>query len=289
MTVPASYVVMAHSAAAVLLAWLYFRRFRMVRPPIGVYNLNDVAIMIGAIVLVPFLYLALPVWLVGGLVLAGSVSILYFTWEPIFAGRGAAWLATVGLAVADVAALLAFGPAGQVFFAINNVILVLTVVGVANLWAQSGMKARDAAILGVVLACYDYVATWLLPLMGDLITRLAGFPFAPVVAWPLSQPGMWLGIGLGDLLMAAVFPLVMRKAFGRSAGIVAMLVGCAALGMLILILTLGLIHRAIPVMIVLGPLMALQYGYWRRRGREYATWQYLQAEPMLDIAVRLTR
>jgi hypothetical protein len=34
-------------------------------------------------------------------------------------------------------------------------------------------------------------------------------------------------------------------------------------------------------MVVLGPLMVLQYAYWRRRrGVEHTTWQYLQAEPL---------
>ena len=34
-------------------------------------------------------------------------------------------------------------------------------------------------------------------------------------------------------------------------------------------------------MVVLGPLMVLQYAYWRRRcGKERTTWQYLQAEPV---------
>jgi hypothetical protein len=35
-----------------------------------------------------------------------------------------------------------------------------------------------------------------------------------------------------------------------------------------------------PVMVVLGPLMVLQYLYWRHRcGQERTTWQYRQAEP----------
>jgi hypothetical protein len=35
-----------------------------------------------------------------------------------------------------------------------------------------------------------------------------------------------------------------------------------------------------PVMVVLGPLMMLQYAYWRHRRQERTTWQYLQAEPI---------
>jgi hypothetical protein len=280
MTSLAQYVVMAHGVAAVLLAWLYFRRFRMVRPPIGVYNLSDIAIMVAAIVLVPYLYLALPAWMVAGLLLVGTLSILYFTCEPVLPVRWATWLATATLAGADVAAMLAFGPHSTLFFAINNLVLVLTVVGATNLWVQSGMKARDAAILGVALSIYDFIATWMLPLMDNLFTHVAGLPFTPMVVWPMNGAGLWLGIGLGDLLMAAAFPLVMRKAFGRPAGIVAILIGLGVLGILILSPALGLLAKSFPVMIVLGPLMALQYGYWRRRGEEQTMWQYLQHEPV---------
>ena len=85
-----------------------------------------------------------------------------------------------------------------------------------------------------------------------------------------------LGIGLGDLLLATVFPLVMRKAFGREAGITALLLSLGAIGTMLILPFRGLF----PAMVVLGPLMALQYLLWRRRcGQERTMWQYLQQEP----------
>ena len=57
-------VILCHIAAALLLSWVYFRRYTVSRPPIGVFNLWDIAVMIGGIVLVPYLYLVLPIWLV---------------------------------------------------------------------------------------------------------------------------------------------------------------------------------------------------------------------------------
>ena len=279
----ASVVVLFHVAASVILAWLYFRRYAMTRPPIGVFNLGDIAVMIGMVVLVPFLYLWLPLWIVAGLLGLASISILYFTWEPVLRAAWAIWLMTILLAGADLltALLTALLPGSRPawFFAVNNVVLVLSVVGVTNLWAQSGMKARDAAILGAALAIYDLIATSVLPLMNDLFARLEGLPFAPELAWPVNAAGDWLGIGLGDLVLAAVFPLVMRKAFGRMAGVAAMLIGLGAIGLLILSVLFGFV-QIFPVMVVLGPLMALQYAYWRRRRQERTTWQYLQAEPM---------
>ena len=50
-----------------------------------------------------------------------------------------------------------------------------------------------------------------------MVERLADLPFLPVVAWGFGQDE-WAGIGLGDLLFATVFPLVMRKAYGKRAG-----------------------------------------------------------------------
>jgi hypothetical protein len=69
----------------------------------------------------------------------------------------------------------------------------------------------------------------------------------------------------------------MRKAFGRPAGLAALLLALAAIGTLLALPLQGYF----PVMVVLGPLMVLQYLYWRRRrGRERTTWQYLQEEPL---------
>ena len=277
----ATFIILIHTAAAAILSWLYFRRYAMTRPPIGVFNLGDIAVMIGMVVLVPFLYLLLPLWIVASLLALASCSILYFTWEPVLHSAWAIWLVTILLAGADLVTALVPEIEPTWFFVVNNAIIVLSVIGVTNLWAQSGMKARDAAILGGALAVYDVIATSLLPLMIDLFTRLEGLPFAPELAWPLNTAGEWLSLGLGDLVLAAVFPLVMRKAFGRTAGIFAMIIGLGAIGLLIVSLIFRLLVGTFPVMVVLGPLMVLQYIYWhRRQAQERTTWQYLRAEPM---------
>jgi hypothetical protein len=106
-------------------------------------------------------------------------------------------------------------------------------------------------------------------------------PLAPIVAWGVGSNQAT--IGLGDLLLATVFPLVVRKAFGQAAGIAAMVINLITLAALIAILVLGNVPAIVPVMTALGPLMVLQYGYWlRRRGPERTTRQYLQAEPLFE-------
>lgn len=237
-------VVLGCTACTPFGGWAYFRRYQVSRPPIGVFTLTDLALMVLFIMLVPFLYLILPLW-----------------------------LAVLVLLAADSGATLLFGGGHNGFFAVNNAMLIVVIVGISSLWAQSGMKARDAAVLGAFLAVYDFVATSQLPVMSELLTRLAGLPLAPAIAWQSGRSV--LGIGLGDLLLATVFRLVMRKAFGRQAGIVAMILALATIGVL-----LGLpLHGVFPVMVVLGPLMMLQYLFWsRRQGQEQTMWQYLQEE-----------
>src|SRR5438270_796016 len=91
----AFYVVVAYAAGAVLLAWLYFRHFRVSRPPIGVFNLRDVTLIIGAIVLVPYLYLTVPPWFEATLLGLGLLTILQVTFEPILPGRWTAWVMAI--------------------------------------------------------------------------------------------------------------------------------------------------------------------------------------------------
>ena len=268
-------VVLGGAVCAILGGWAYFRRYQVSRPPIGVFTLQDLALMVLFIILVPFLYLILPAWFVAALLLLAALSILYFTWEPLLHAHWATWLAMCALLAADLGTAFLLGMRSNGFFAVNDAVLVVIVVGISNLWAQSGMKARDAALLGAFLTIYDVLATSQLPLTSTLFAHLAGLPLAPLLSWGSGRSA--LGIGLGDLLLATVFPLVLRKAFGRSAGITAMVLALGAIGTMLLLPLRGVF----PVMVVLGPLIVLQYLFWRRyRGQERTTWQYLQEEPL---------
>jgi hypothetical protein len=272
------YVVFGFAAGAMLLSWAYFRRYQLSRLPIGVFGLGDVVVMIGAIILIPFLYLALPLWFVTGLLALAMLGLLYFTLEPVLRSSLVTGLVVLLLVGVAIWSNLWLGASSPLFLLVNNTVLALAVVGATNLWAQGGMKARDVAILAGVLAIYDLTATTLFPLMGDMVARLASIPFDPLVSWGAGSHRLM--IGLGDLLLMAVFALVMRKAFGRSAGIVAIAVNLVAVAALMTLLVLGNVLVIVPVMTILGPLMVAQYVYWfRRRRLERTTQEYLQAEP----------
>ena len=97
-------ILFIHAVAALGLGWLYFRRYAIQRPPIGVFNLWDVALMLGGIILIPYLYLALPRWFAAGLLGLGALGILYFTLEPVFPGRRFIWPVVMVLLGADIGA-----------------------------------------------------------------------------------------------------------------------------------------------------------------------------------------
>src|SRR5919202_624980 len=109
MPLPAFYVVPAYMIGALLLGWAYFRRYQLTRPPLGVINLGDVTLMVAAAIVVPYLSLALPLWLAAGLFAMGTLSILYYLWEPILRARWAVWLTVLLLLAADVAMALRLG------------------------------------------------------------------------------------------------------------------------------------------------------------------------------------
>jgi len=269
-------VVTAFAVAAPVAAWIYFRRFELMRPPIGVFDWHDVVFMLAAIVVVPIAYLALPRAVVGTILCLLALNIFWFGLEPVLRYRSLIWPAAVGLVAADVVVNVT-APAGASWVvALNDFELVALAVFVTNMLAQSGMRARDLAFLVSGLAVYDVVVTTYLGLMGDLLRRLATLPFAPLVAW---RQGDWLAVGLGDLLIVVLAPLVLRKAFGRTAGLVAAVTSVGAVAGMLAAVRLDWFSRPIPAMVVLGPLLLLQYVLWRvRLGPERRTWEYLELE-----------
>ena len=275
-------VTLSFTLLTVVLASLYFRRLTVNRPPVGVVNRRDVAIVLGGIVAVPYLYLALPLAVVATLLALATLGIVLFTLEPLakLAPRLAFALAVVGT---DVALALTAGTDSNTFLAFNNAVIAIVVIGIANLWAQSGMRAGHVAAMALGLAVYDLIATTGLPVMADLLERLDDIPFVPLVAWHAA--GDELIIGFGDVLLVSLFPLVMRKAFGPRAWLIALCVTLLALVALLCAVEFALLGRIVPAMVLLGPLMAALYAAFRRSaGAERTTREYLAADAQRPLA-----
>jgi hypothetical protein len=235
--------------------------------------------MLAAVVLVPVLYLVAPTPSVAVLLLLAAASALHTLFSAALESEWAVW-SVIGFALTgDVACFLWLGPHHPVFGVVNNSVLVCLTGTVAALWVQSGLTARHAAVLISAIGVYDFVATGLEPVTDNLLARLTGMPLAPVVSWgPVS-------VGLGDLLIATTAPVVYRKAFGTTAGFIAM--STAILG----IATALVLHASVPLMSVLGPMLVLEYAAWRHwHGPERTTWEHslITRSPGKDATVPLT-
>jgi hypothetical protein len=256
-------VIVLIPAVAILLGVFYFLRVEVDRPPVGVYTLGDVMVMMTAVLVIPVVYLALPSSAVATVLGLMTVFAIQITLAPLLSGR-VALLVAFGAAALDLVLFLSASTAATAW---NNALLLILVIGVCNLYVQSGIKARDVAVFASLLAGYDLVATTLLPTMGDFLRKVIDLPFAPVFAgWGGPDPVV---IGLGDVLMFVLWTLVSFKAFGRDAGWLAAGASLALAATLVLAMRTGLLTEPFPVMVPAGPLMALQYLFWRRvRGPE---------------------
>ena len=161
-------VVMTHMGLIVAAGVLYLRRARVDRPPVGVFNGRDVLVVATALVVIPPVYLRIPVLALASFLALISIAMLSFSLAPVTGGR-AAFGAAVSLVLADI--LLA--EVGQVwmFQLVNNAALGIVVVGVCNVWAQSGIRGAHVALLAAGLAVYDVIATVALPLMEEFLAR----------------------------------------------------------------------------------------------------------------------
>ena len=272
-------VVNGFAAASVLAAWWYFRRYQLNRPPLGAFNRTDVVIMLVALVTVPYVYLVLPAWVAAAFLAVGVVSVLSTGLQPVLQARRARWAIVATLVGFDILLAATQGARDSRFLVVNDLVLLGVVVGTAVLWAQGGMKARDLALLVGGITVYDVFATTQASVMADIARQLSSIPFVPFVAWGTPEQG--LALGLGDLLVAAVFPLVMRKAYGRTAGRVGLASSLATVVSMLTVLYLASDAPMVPAMVVMGPVMLAQIAWWaRRHGAERTTWQYLRAEPL---------
>jgi hypothetical protein len=275
-------IVFATSAATLALASGYLRRFAVTRPPIGVMNWYDVAFFMAAIVTSPLLYMVLPRWLAAVALIPFAVGIVYFTAEPVLRQVVARAAAAVLLIAVDVTLLRVFGGNSPIYLFVNNLVIVVMIVGAANLWVQSGMGPAHLAILAIFLAAYDIVAVNRLPFL-QIIIQLSGNPASPFIAWRTPFEGQ--GVGLGDLLFLTAFTLAIRKAYGRTAWLSSVVVGLLGLLSSMELIQLGIIATVVPVMVLLGPLTFATYAFWAsRQGSGRTTRQYMEAEPMVTRA-----
>ncbi|MFJ9610086.1 hypothetical protein ACIRS1_27465 [Kitasatospora sp. NPDC101176] len=272
-----SAAVAVETAAA---AW-YLARVRMPRPPVGVYTGGDVAVLCAGVVIAPLLYSALPgaaVSAVFGLVCCLAAQ---FTLAPLLAAAGlraTPWSWTAALTATAATALAALTGHPGAARAGSDALIAVAVVGVANLWTQSGLRSAHTAALAAVLTGYDLAATTLTDTTTRFFEQVQDRPFAPMLA--LTGGPHPVAVGLGDLLLLVLYPLVAAKAHGRTAAACAALAGLLTTTAVSTCFALGLLTSGFPLLTALGPLIVAQHLYWRRRsGGERTTARWREGLP----------
>lgn len=268
-----SYVVaMAFVLATLIAARSYLRHVVARRPPVGVFNRSDTGALLVGVVVMPFAYLAMPTQVavpVFGLVIVAIVAV---TLGPVFGHSGWAWLVAGALGAADLGLAAVAGSRSPAQLLVNAVLLCVAIVGIANVWVQSGMRGRHLIVVAVALTVYDTVATALFPITFNLFTHLGAGPFAPFLAWWSGIHGVI--IGLGDLLVATLFVIVVEKGFGSRAAMAAFASVAITIGIMAALAVTDTVRGVAPSMWVLGPVIVAHTAYLTRRRAERTVAQY---------------
>ncbi|GAA0352151.1 hypothetical protein NE235_32505 [Actinoallomurus spadix] len=269
----------AFALAVPLGAVLYLRRVRVPRPPVGTFNGRDIAVMMGFVLALPFLYLALPgaaLPAVLGLVFAGGLTVGY---QPIVARTLPRWAAILALLGADLTSRLLLGGNSPVYWLANSCVVGLIVVSATNLNVQGGMRLRNIAWFILLLGLYDLTFATVLPLTQRLADAIQGYPFAPSAG--LRIGGLGAVIGMGDLLAYSLYTTAAYKAYG-AAGLRTALPLVVVFGGLVPAVTppvvgwlTGHTPSLVPAQVVFAPAAFLGYLALRRRGPERRMREYL--------------
>ncbi|MFC4534655.1 hypothetical protein [Sphaerisporangium dianthi] len=251
-------------AALIAVAAVYCARFRLPRPPVGTYTYPDMVVFFVVVVLAPLAYLQLPRPVVAGVFGLVLLCAVQLALAPLIGGRPA-WAVSAALCLATGAASLTGATA--LVAVLTDVLLAAGVVAVTCLWAQSGMRSGHVALFAALLAGYDLVATVTTTIMSRLFTEVRGLPFAPLFTLGDGAGGaVPVAMGLGDLMMLVLFPLVARRSFGRPAGLVAALAGVAVTAVMSALFVTGVLAEGVPLLTVLGPVVVAQHLWWRATG-----------------------
>jgi hypothetical protein len=262
-------------------ALLYFRRVRMDRPPIGAFNGRDVAILLGFIAVLPFLYGTLPNWLITCLLLLTFASSLSIGYRQVV-GTTPAWLGIgllIGLNIWTSHHLMGSTAGWQLWWSELSLLVGLGAIAVSNLYVQGGMKLQYVAWFALGLAAYDVIFATVLPLTDKLVAGYLANPLDPLLGMRFGVDNY--GVGLGDLLIYSMFLVAAYKAYGAKAARLAfgliLVVGVGVTSFIPFLLDFldTQLDLLVPAQTFFGPAAFLCYLWMRRRyGRERTMAEY---------------
>jgi hypothetical protein len=283
-------VVVFGAAATSAFALYYLRRVRLERPALGAFNGRDIAVLFVFIVSLPVLYLLLPHWALTSFLVLTFVASLSIGYRPVLS-QGWLWLAIgvlIGLNIWVARTMLGTVVGWQVYWAETSLIVLLGAAAVANLYVQGGMRLRHVAWFALCLAFYDAFFSMVIPLTARLADAFIGYPLDPSIG---MRVGIYnANIGIGDLLVYALFTIAAFKAYGRQAarlafGVVVVFgaVAPSLAPLLIDAVTRGSGNVVVPAQTFFGPPAFLAYLWLSRRlGRERTVAEFLASD---DVAV----
>jgi hypothetical protein len=263
------------------LAVFYFRRVRLDRPPIGTFNGRDIGILLTFIIALPFLYAALPGWALTCFLALTFASALSIGYRPVL-GRTWSWL-LIGLLIGanlwTSRTMLGTVAGWQLWWAELSVLVALAAISVANLYVQGGMKLRYVAWLALALGGYDVIFSSVYPLTSKLTQEFLGAPLDPSLGMRFGIDNF--AIGIGDLLIFALFAVAVYKAYGRPAARLAfgLIVVFGALVPSLVPLVINFVDARtdilVPAQAFFGPAAFICYLWMRHRyGRERTMAEY---------------
>lgn len=230
----------------------------VVLPAIGVFDWSDVWFLAFVVLSFPVLQYFAPVRV------AEAVTILLIVASVADLMRAAApsrpvLRRVVTTCVAVIASTVSLHHFAVVPRAVIGDLLLIPFVWIAALaWAQTGMRVSHLIAIVIGLTVFDLAATPLSHVMGPLLRRLGEQQPQLIFTVP-SAHGVAL-LGIGDVLIAVVVPLVVRRSYGHLAGRV-------AAGLCVMAYIAGLSVAAlrpgvtIPLMVTLGPATLLAIGF----------------------------
>ncbi len=269
-----------------VIAVIYFRRVRLERPPVGVFNSRDILMVLCLLTSLPFLYLIVPSVVLTGFLILTFSSALYIALRPFLRPRYL-WPLIIALLIINIIVtetLLGTRSGWQLYWVVTDAIVLVAIVGVSNLYVQGGMRLRHVAWFALFLACYDAFFSLVVPLSLQLADRFEGQPLDPSIGFTMGPYSANLGIG--DLLVFTLFIVSAYKGFGRRGIVVALLI-IAIFGALIPSLSPLIIVAfvrtnnvgiVIPVQTFFGPVAFVAYFLLSRRSKERSMAQWLSIQ-----------
>jgi hypothetical protein len=260
----------------------YFRRYRIERPPIGTFNGRDITILLTIILALPFLYAILPAWAITCFLcvtFAASLSIGYQRiMNPALFWGGFGLL--VGANIYESHFMMGTVIGWQVWWLELDILVIFGAIAVSNLYIQGGMRLKHVAFFAVGLAAYDVFSTLVINVTAVLVEDFVGQPLDPTFGFRFQATNY--GIGIGDLLVYALFTIACYKAYGQKAARLAIgiSVGFGAAVPSLCPLLIALIDFRndilIPSQLFFAPVAFVAYLWMRRKyGRERTMAQYL--------------